>query len=68
MESISALSYDNIFMDHFERKYISLFLQGISLSSLGFIDDIFSVWTGSKEQLIRNLGELNTKPSSIELE
>ena len=52
MESISALSYDNIFMDHFERKYISLFLQGISLSSLGFIDDIFFVWTGSKEQLI----------------
>ena len=31
MGTIYALCYANIFMDHFERKYISPFLQGLSL-------------------------------------
>ena len=34
-------------MNHFERKHISPFLQGLSLISLRFID-IFFIWTGSK--------------------
>ena len=46
-------------MDHFERIYISLFSQRLSLIYLKFIDDIFFIWTGSKEQLIRNLDELS---------
>ena len=37
------------------------FLQGLSLIYLIFIDDIFFIWTGSKEQLIWKLDELNTK-------
>ena len=55
-------------MDHFKRKYISLFLQGLSLIYLRFIDDIFFIWTGSKEKLIRNLDELNTKKDSVKFE
>ena len=58
----------NIFMDHFERKYVSPFLQGLSLIYLKFIDDMFFIWTGSKEKLIRNLDELNTKQDSIKFE
>ena len=44
-----APSCANIFMDHFERRYISPFLQGLSLIYLRFVDDIFFIWTGSKE-------------------
>ena len=43
MGTICAPSYANIFMDHFERKYISPFLQGLSLIYLRFIDDIFFI-------------------------
>ena len=43
MEKICAPPYVNIFMDHFEKKYIYPFLQGISLIYLRFIDDIFFI-------------------------
>ena len=33
-----------------------------------FIDDIFFIWTGSKEQLIRNLDELDTKHDTIKFQ
>ena len=59
--TICAPSYANIFMDHFEKIYISL-------SYLRFIDDIFFIWTGNKEQLIQNLDELNAKRDSIKFE
>ena len=55
-------------MDHFERKYIYPFLEGLSLRCLGFIDDIFFIWTGSKDQLITFLNNLNTKHNSIKFE
>ena len=64
METICAPSYVNIFTDHFERKYISPVLQGLSLIYSRFTDDIFFIRTESKEQLIRNLDEYlinNTK-------
>ena len=32
------------------------------------IDDIFFIWTGSKEQLIRNLDELDTKHDTIKFQ
>ena len=65
MGTICAPSYANIYMDQFERKYISLFLQGLSSTYLRLLDDIFFIWTESKEQLIRNLGELNGKHDPI---
>ena len=58
----------NIFMDQFHRKYISPFLQELSSIYLSFIDDILFVRTGSKEQLIWNLDELNAKHDSIKFE
>ena len=68
MGTICAPSYANIYMDQFERKYISLFLQGLSSTYLRLLDDIFFIWTESKEQLIRNLGELNGKHDPIKFE
>ena len=68
MGTICAPEYANIFMDHFERKYIYPFLEGLSLSYLRFIDNIFFIWTGSKDQLITFLNDLNTKHNSIKFE
>ena len=68
MGTIYAPPYANIFMDHFERKYIYPFLEGLSLSYLRFIDDIFFIWTGSKNQLITFLNDLNTNHNSIKFE
>ena len=65
MGTTCAPAYTNIFMDHFERKYIYPFLEGLSLSYLRFIDDILFIWTGSKQQLIAFLNDLNTKHNSI---
>ena len=48
MGTICALSYANIFMDHFEKKLIYPFIKGFSLIYLRFIDDIFFLWTGNK--------------------
>ena len=63
-----APAYANIFMDHFERKYIYSFLEGLSLSYLRFTDDIFFIWTCSKDQLITFLNNLNAKHDSVKLE
>ena len=68
MGTICAPAYANIFMDHFERKYIYPFLEGLLLSYLIFNDDIFFIRTGSKDQLITFLNELNTKHNSIKFE
>ena len=61
--------YANIFMDHFEKKYIYPFIQGLPLIYLRFIDDIFFIWTGTKEQLTNCLFNLNknTIPSSLNI-
>ena len=55
-------------MDHFKRKYIYLFLDSFSLSYVRFIDDIFFAQTGSKDQLITFLNDLDTKLNSINFE
>ena len=68
MGTICAPSYANIFMDHFVKKYIYPFLHGLSLIYLRFIDDIFFIWTGTKENLIEYLEELNQKHDSIKFE
>ena len=68
MGTICAPSYGNIFMDHFDKKYIYPVLQGISLIYLRFIDDIFFMRTGTKEQLENGLNNVNKKQNSIKLE
>ena len=68
MGTICAPSYGNIFMDHFDKKYIYPVLQGISLIYLRFIDDIFFIRTGTKEQLENGLNNVNKKQNSIKFE
>ena len=68
MGTICAPPYANIFMDHFEKKYTYPFLQGLSLIYLRFIDDIFFIWAGTKEQLTNCLNNLNKKHISIKFE
>ena len=46
-----APAYANIFMDHFERKYVYLFLEEYSLSYLRFIDDIFFIFSTYLSQM-----------------
>ena len=60
MGTICKPAYANIFMDHFEKKYIYPFLEGLSLSYVRFIDDIFFIRTGSKDELIT----ISTIPSN----
>ena len=56
MGTICAPAHANIFMDHFERKYIYPFLEGLSMRYLRFIDQpIF-------------LNDLNAKHNSIKFE
>ena len=61
MGTICAPYYANIFIDHFEKKYIYPFLKGLSLIYLRFTDDIFFLRTGTKEQLVNCLNNLNKK-------
>ena len=68
MGTICAPAYTNILMGQFDRKYIHPLLEGLSLSYLRFLDDIFFIWTGSKDQLITFLNDLNTKHNSVKFE
>ena len=68
MGTICALSYANIFMDHFEKKLIYPFIKGFLFIYLRFIDDLFFIWTGNKKDLMKFLNELNTKHESIKFE
>ena len=60
MGTICAPSYANIFMDHFEGKFIYPFIKIFSYLYLRFIDDIVFTWTGSKADLEKFVNELNT--------
>ena len=68
MGTICAPSYANIFMDHFERKFIYPFIKTFSLIYFRLIDDIFFIWKGSKTDLENFLNKLNTQHPSIEFE
>ena len=67
MATICAPAYDNVFLDLLKEN-IYPFLGGLLLSYLRFIDDIFFISTGSKDQLITFLNDLNTKHNSIKFE
>ena len=51
METTCATSHENIFKDHFKRKYIYPLMVGISITYFKYIDDIFLIWTGKKNEL-----------------
>ena len=50
MGIICASSYANIFMGKFEEKFIYPYIKDLSSLYLHYIDDIFMIWTGIKNQ------------------
>ena len=68
MGTICAPSYANIFKDHFERKYIYPSIEGKSLTYSRYIDDIFLIQTGTKNELNQFFKDLNKKHPSIKFD
>ena len=67
MGTISAPSYENIFLANFEAKHIYPHIKEMALLYLRYIDDIFMTWKGPKLDLITFIKELmkNAKLSNL---
>ena len=59
MGTICAPSYANIFIDQFERKNIYPLTEGKSSTYFIYIDGIFLIWTGTKNELDQFFKDLN---------
>ena len=59
MSTKCAPSYANIFMGMFEERYIYPLIEKISNFYLRFIDDIFLIWTGTTDQLMKFKQQIN---------
>ena len=71
MRKIYTPSYENIFMDEFERKFIYPIIKTVHLCTSGYmryLDDIFFIRTGNKTDLLKFLKQLNRKYRSIKFE
>ena len=68
MVTICAPAYANIFMANFELKYIYPYIKDKTKMFLRFIDDLFMIWTGSEQELLDFMSDLNKKHSSIKFE
>ena len=65
MGTICASIYANIFMANFELKYIYLYIKDKTKMFLRFLDDLFLIWTGSEQELLDFMNDLNKKHPSI---
>ena len=68
MGSKSSCRYADIFMDDFETKHIYPRISGKHLAYYRFVDDIFLIWNGTKEDLISFFKEINTIHDSIKFD
>ena len=55
-------------MDNFERKYIYPLTEEKSLICFRYSDDIFLIWTGTKNELDQFFKDLNEKHPSIKFD
>ena len=53
-----APCYANIFMGYFEEQHIYPKITNIAHTYLRYIDDIFLIWTGNKEQFLTFIEDL----------
>ena len=53
--------YANIFVASFESKYIYTYIKEKIITFLPFIDDLFMIWTGRQEELLRFINKVNQK-------
>ena len=65
MGTNSSPAFANIFLGKFEEQFIYLIIQNLHKIYLRYIDDIFMIWTGTKEQFHAFINELNNKHPSI---
>ena len=68
MGTICAPAYANIFMAQFEKQHIYLYIKNKSILYLRYIDDIFLILTGTKQELLIFLEKLNSKHKTIRFE
>ena len=68
MGTNSSPSFANIFLGKFEEQFIYPFIQDLHKLYLRYIDDIFMIWTGTKEQFYSFINELDRKHPSIKFE
>ena len=68
MGTICAPAYANIFMAQFEKQHIYPYIKNKSVLYLRYIDDIFMMWTGTKEELVIFSEKLNSKHKTIKFE
>ena len=66
MGTICAPSYVNIFMSEFEEKYIYPLIKNISVIYLRYIDNIFTVWIKSENELRKFMNEINQQQQYID--
>ena len=52
MGTVCAPAYANIFMAQFEKQHIHPYIKNKSILYLRYIDDIFMIWTGTKQELL----------------
>ena len=65
MGTISAPPYDNIFMGKFEESHIYPYIRHLCKLYLRYIDDLFLIWTGTKQQFEDFICNLNNQHPSI---
>ena len=71
MGTVCTASCANIFLTQFEKKknkHIHPYIKDMALLYLRYIDDIFIIWNGTKEQLITFVNKLNKKHKTIKFE
>ena len=68
MGSKCSPSYANLFMGDFEEKFIYPKIKNKSACYYRFIDDIFMIWTGTKEELLRFFEDINLQHQSIKFD
>ena len=68
MGTICAPAYTNIFMAQFEMQHIYPHIKNKSILYLRYIDDIFMIWTRTKQKLLIFLEKLNNKYKTIKFE
>ena len=68
MGAIYAPAYANIFMVNFELKYIYPYIRDKTKMFLRFIDHLSMIWTGSEQELLDFMSDLNKKHPLIKFE
>ena len=59
--TICAPPFANILMGKFEETFIYLYMQDLCILYLRYIDDLFLIWTGTKEQFKGFVTNLNNQ-------